>query len=140
MEGYVTSIEPGIYIENQYGIRIENLYFTKKVDGKLCFEALTMFPIDIKLILPELLSAQEKQWLNDYHQKVYQTLAPFLRKDEKLWLEKKCRAVMWKKTEILNWCENRLEFFLTFKRFLFKIKSDKEMLYPRFEDLLIGVG
>ena len=94
MEGYVTSIEPGIYIENQYGIRIENLYFTKKVDGKLCFEALTMFPIDIKLILPELLSAQEKQWLNDYHQKVYQTLAPFLRKDEKLWLEKKCRAVM----------------------------------------------
>ena len=92
--GYVTSIEPGYYLENKYGIRIENLYFTKKVDGKLCFEALTMFPIDLKLVLPDLLNIQEKKWLNDYHQKVYQTLSPFLRKDERLWLEKKCRAVM----------------------------------------------
>ena len=92
-EGYVTSIEPGIYIENAYGIRIENLYYTKKCDDKLCFEALTLCPIDLNLIDKTLLTEDEKEWLNAYHQKVFDTLKPFLNKIERLWLQEKCRKV-----------------------------------------------
>lgn len=93
-ESYITSIEPGFYLENKYGIRIENLYFTKKVGEKLSFEVLTLFPIDLELIQTELLNANEKRWLNDYHQKVLKTLSPYLKKDERLWLEKKCRSII----------------------------------------------
>ena len=93
LENYVTSIEPGIYIENAYGIRIENLYYTKKCGEQLCFEALTLCPIDLNLIDIALLSSKEKEWLNAYHQKVFESLKPFLNKTERLWLQEKCRRV-----------------------------------------------
>lgn len=87
-EGYVTSIEPGIYRENAYGIRIENLYYIKKIGSKLGFEPLTLFPIDLNLVKMELLTEDEKKWLRDYHQKVWNSLAPYLNKEERLWLKK----------------------------------------------------
>jgi Xaa-Pro aminopeptidase len=71
-EGMILSNEPGFYIENQYGIRIENLILVKKskIDGFLEFETITLAPIDLSLIDFELLTNLEKDWLDNYHQKV----------------------------------------------------------------------
>ena len=95
LESYITSIEPGYYLENAYGIRIENLVYTKpdQKKGYLCFEPLTLCPIDLNLIKPELLTESEKSWLNQYHQRVFETLHPLLNKQERVWLENKCRLI-----------------------------------------------
>ena len=92
LENYVTSIEPGFYLEGKYGIRIENLvYVTKaKQKDKLCFETLTLCPIDLSLIETSILTDKEQMWLNAYHQKVFNTLQPFLNKSERVWLKEKC--------------------------------------------------
>ena len=92
----VLSIEPGIYKEDKYGIRIENLVYTSKVDSGnndnefLEFKYLTKVPIDKKLIDKYLLNMDELAWLNEYHKNVYETLAPLLNKTEQCWLEKAC--------------------------------------------------
>ena len=95
LENYITSIEPGLYIEGKYGIRIENLYYTKKTqqDGFLCFEPLTLCPIDLNLVEQNLLTNAEKSWLNAYHQRIFDALKPFLNKKERLWLQEKCRDI-----------------------------------------------
>ena len=89
----VTSDEPGIYKEGQYGIRIENLQYTaplEDADGFLKFIPLTKVPIDKKLIDKYMLSGDEQAWLNWYHQTVYTDLAPYLNAHERQWLEKAC--------------------------------------------------
>ena len=86
-EGMIISKEPGYYEENNFGIRIENLIYTKKKQNKLKFENLTLAPIEKKLINFKLLNFKEKKYLNEYHKKVYNTLSPFLNKNEKNWLE-----------------------------------------------------
>lgn len=96
--GMITSNEPGFYKEGEYGIRIENLVLVvedKKTDfGEfLKFETLTMFPISTKLIEFSMLSKSEVQWLNAYHQKVYEKLSPSLNEEEKSWLKEKCKPV-----------------------------------------------
>ncbi|UNE53670.1 aminopeptidase P family protein [Bartonella machadoae] len=90
--GMIISNEPGYYREGAFGIRIENLLIVKpeqKINGgdreMLSFETLTNCPIDRRLILPELLTLQEKQWLNDYHAHVYQVNAPYLNEEDKKW-------------------------------------------------------
>ncbi len=95
LENYITSIEPGYYLENAYGIRIENLVYTAPTakKGYLRFEPLTLCPIDLTLIKFKLLTKTEKDWLNQYHQKVFTALEPFLSKQEKLWLKEKCRKI-----------------------------------------------
>lgn len=92
LPGMIVSNEPGYYREGAFGIRIENLLIVKpaqKINGgereMLSFETLTNCPIDRKLILPELLTQEERQWLNDYHAHVYQTNAPYLNEEEKKW-------------------------------------------------------
>ncbi|WP_273719890.1 MULTISPECIES: aminopeptidase P family protein [unclassified Bartonella] len=92
LPGMIVSNEPGYYREGSFGIRIENLLIVKpaqKINGgereMLSFETLTNCPIDRKLILPELLTQEERQWLNDYHAHVYQTNALHLNKEEKEW-------------------------------------------------------
>lgn len=92
---YITSIEPGFYEENKYGIRIENLVYTTPAEkkGYLRFEPLTLCPIDLSLADVCLLSKAEKKWLNNYHQKVFEALSPFLNKAERNWLEGKCRKI-----------------------------------------------
>ena len=89
----VTSIEPGYYKENAYGIRIENLVYSKpskKYENFLEFETLTLVPIDKKLIDVYLLDAGEQDWLNNYHRKVYESLAACVNDDEKKWLKESC--------------------------------------------------
>jgi len=93
--GMMISNEPGMYRTNEYGIRIENLIHVipaqKTEFGQfLQFETLTLFPIDKTLIDSFSLSDEEIQWVDDYHQKVFQTISPMLNKEEKKWLEKKC--------------------------------------------------
>lgn len=92
-EHMVTSIEPGLYKENEYGIRIENLYYTSKVDEQpdnFAFKVLTLVPIDKRLINVYMLSRGEQQWLNDYHKKIYDCLAAYVNDKERKWLEKAC--------------------------------------------------
>lgn len=93
--GMLISNEPGYYLEGSYGIRIENVIaVTEKghlqEGGKLFygFETLTLAPIHQSLIDATLLTSKEKNWLNTYHQRVYDTLAPLLDEEVKTWLQK----------------------------------------------------
>ncbi len=93
--GMITSNEPGYYLEGKYGIRIENLILCKKhedpaFEGFLNFETLTLFPIDLNLIDMDLLNNEEIEWLNNYHQLVYDKLSEFLGSEHKEWLKSKC--------------------------------------------------
>lgn len=95
-KGMVVSNEPGIYRTKAYGIRTENLLLVKELEdplknGILQFEILTLFPIDKTAIDFSLLKEKEIKWLNNYHQTVYNKLAPFLSKTEKCWLADKCK-------------------------------------------------
>ena len=90
--GQITSIEPGLYLENKYGIRIENLVEVTPAaqQGFLQFKNLTLVPIDLRALNKYLLSEDEISWLNNYHQQVYKTIAPHLTPDEKNWLKQAC--------------------------------------------------
>ena len=96
--GMVTTNEPGIYIEGSHGIRIENELITIKGEENeygqfMEFEAVTLVPIDLDGIDPELMDRKEKEYLNSYHKKVYDEISPFLNEDEKVWLKKYTRAI-----------------------------------------------
>lgn len=74
--GMVVSIEPGYYKNNEYGIRLENLVVVSpcsapNMSHMLCFEPLTLVPFDLRLVQRELLTAREREWLNNYHQHVF---------------------------------------------------------------------
>ena len=90
--GMVTSNEPGIYKAGSHGIRIENLILTVPAGegmfgNYLQFETLTLCPICKKGIRTDLLNSEEIDWLNQYHQHVYDVLSPELNEEERLWLE-----------------------------------------------------
>ncbi len=87
-EGMVLSNEPGFYKKNEFGIRIENLVFIRKIKSKLIFENLTMAPIDTDLINFKMLNKMEKNYLFKYHFDVYNNISTFLNKNEKKWLAK----------------------------------------------------
>ena len=91
-ENMITSIEPGYYLENNYGIRIENLYYiTKQKNTNLLnFEPLTLVPIDKTLINKYLLTKEEELWINNYHSKVFKTLKKYLSHQELNWLKEAC--------------------------------------------------
>ena len=57
------------------------------------FDTITLIPIDLDAINPDIMSAEDKKLLNDYHKKVYDTISPYLNEEETLWLEKYTRAV-----------------------------------------------
>lgn len=89
--GMVTSNEPGVYKAGSHGIRTENLTLVcKDKEGMfgdyLKFETITLCPICKKGILKELLTEDEIEWLNEYHQTVYEKLSPNLNAEEKVWL------------------------------------------------------
>jgi Xaa-Pro aminopeptidase len=99
-EGNVQSNEPGYYEDGAYGIRIENLILTVRDpelsrNGKtfLRFETLTQCPIDTRLVDLRLLSPQEREWLNRYHQHVERTLRPHLTTADRRWLKAACAPV-----------------------------------------------
>ena len=86
-EGMITTNEPGIYIDGSHGIRIENEMITKKkvfneYGQFMEFETITFAPIDLDPVLPELLSQDEKDFLNAYHEEVYQKVSPYLNEEE----------------------------------------------------------
>ncbi len=85
-KGMILSNEPGYYKKDKFGIRIENLIFVKREKKKLSFENLTLAPIEKNLINFNLLTKQEKNYLFNYHLKVYSKISPFLKKNEKKWL------------------------------------------------------
>jgi Xaa-Pro aminopeptidase len=91
--GMLLSNEPGYYKEDEYGIRIENLVLAIKHDEDLGFETVSFVPIDRRLILRELLSAQELDWLNAYHEAVVAKISPLLGQRERAWLEKNTAAL-----------------------------------------------
>ena len=81
--GMVTSNEPAIYRNGEYGIRIENLLLCVEKEetpyGKfLGFETLTLCPLEKSLIRKDLLTENEISWINNYHKRVYETLAPLM--------------------------------------------------------------
>jgi Xaa-Pro aminopeptidase len=94
--GTVSSNEPGFYKTGAYGIRIENLMLCKPSalhPDFLCFEVLTLFPIETSLIDISSLTTKEIDWLNRYHEKVYASLSPFLEETVKTWLFAKCQPI-----------------------------------------------
>ena len=97
-KGMIITDEPGIYIEGSHGIRLENELLVcegeKNQYGQfMYFEAITLIPFDLDAIVPEILTEQEKELLNQYHQKVFEILAPQLTEDEKEWLAKYTREI-----------------------------------------------
>ena len=92
--GMILSNDPGYYKPSAFGIRIENLVLTVERDiagaeGRyLGFDCLTWVPIDRRLIAPDLLSADEVEWLNSYHAQVREIIAPQLDGDDLAWLER----------------------------------------------------
>ena len=89
--GMTVTNEPGIYLEGKFGVRIENTLLivpaeTTAFGDFLKFETLTLAPIDTTPIVFEMLSAEEREWLNRYHQRVYESLSPHLTEVEKEWL------------------------------------------------------
>jgi Xaa-Pro aminopeptidase len=99
--GMLLSNEPGYYKAGEYGIRIENLVAIepRAIPGgdpdraMLCFETLTLAPIERTMIDPALLTPDEIGWLNAYHAKVTQIIGPLLDGEVKAWLSEKCAPV-----------------------------------------------
>lgn len=97
-EGMVVTNEPGIYIEGEYGIRLENVMVCRKGcknrDGQfMFFETLTFVPIDLSGIDIKQMTSLEIDCLNEYHQKVYEKISPYMTLDEKIWLKEATRRV-----------------------------------------------
>jgi Xaa-Pro aminopeptidase len=98
-KGMVMSNEPGLYRSGLYGIRCENLVTVIDAEetefGKfLCFETLTLFPFDLSAVKTDMLTNAEIEWLNTYHQRVYDKLSPFLNDEEKAWLLEKTKKIV----------------------------------------------
>lgn len=97
-EGMVTTDEPGVYVENSHGIRIENELVCRKGEKNeygqfMYFTTLTMTPIDLDAVLPEEMTAKERSLLNEYHKQVYETLLPYMTEEEGRWLAEATRAI-----------------------------------------------
>ncbi|HLH10406.1 MAG TPA: aminopeptidase P family protein [Methylovirgula sp.] len=98
-EGMILSNEPGYYKAGQFGIRIENLVLVepRKIKGAerdmFGFEVLTLAPIDLALVEPRLLTAEEIDWLNAYHARVRKTLSPLVGPKLRKWLVRATRAI-----------------------------------------------
>ena len=96
--GMTVTDEPGVYEAGEVGIRIENeIECYHKADNQygtfLAFRPLTFVPIATSPIVPGVLDKEQVAWLNDYHRKVFEQLAPRLTEDERAWLAEKCAAI-----------------------------------------------
>ncbi len=100
--GMICSNEPGYYKEGEYGIRIENLIVVtdaEPIPGGdperkfMEFETITLAPIDLNLVEPSLLTREERDWLNAYHARVRESLAPQMDNETRAWLDHATRAI-----------------------------------------------
>ena len=94
----VITDEPGVYIEDSHGIRLENELLVQEDEKNqygqfMHFEILTFVPIDLDAVLPELMSVEERAMLNAYHAKVYELIGPRLPEEERKWLREYTRPV-----------------------------------------------
>ena len=90
-EGMTVTDEPGVYLEGRFGVRIENIllvttYMETEFGKFLQFEPLTLCPIDKTPIVLDMMTQEEIEWLNAYHQRVFDTLSPHLSDEENRWL------------------------------------------------------
>ena len=90
--------EPGIYIENSYGIRHENILLCKKLCDSdygvlLGFEPITLVPFDLDAINKDELTLEEKTWLNAYHKTVFEKVSPLLDDEHKAYLKHVTREI-----------------------------------------------
>lgn len=90
-EGMITSDEPGLYLPGEYGIRLENLLLCRSKESTafgdfLCFDPLTLAPFDREAILPDEMTARERELLDAYHERVYTELSPRLDELDREWL------------------------------------------------------
>ena len=85
-KGMILSNEPGYYLKNKYGIRIENLIYIESFKNKLIFKNLTFAPIDLDMVNFKMLTDKEKKYLFYYHLDVYSKISNYLNKNEKKWL------------------------------------------------------
>ena len=97
-EGMVTTNEPGVYVENSHGIRIENEIVIRKAEKNeygqfMDFEVITFAPIDLDAIEERLILKDEKVYLNNYHKQVYDKISPYLNEEEKQWLKTYTREI-----------------------------------------------
>ena len=96
--GMITSIEPGIYRPGKHGIRIENLVLTvpdetNQFNEFYAFESLTLAPIDTSIVKKDLLETSQINWLNNYHQQVFEKLNPYLNDDENKFLKEMTKEI-----------------------------------------------
>ena len=93
--GMVLSNEPGFYKDGEYGIRFENLVAIRPAanDGWLEFEALTLFPIDLRLVEQHMLTRDQVEWINAYHKLVLERVGPLLAGEDLDWLLGECRSL-----------------------------------------------
>ena len=96
--GMTITDEPGIYLPDRCGARTENTllivpYKETEFGRFLQFEPLTLCPIDKAPIVREMMLPEEIQWLNDYHQRVFETLSHHLSEEEVVWLREACEAI-----------------------------------------------
>ena len=88
----ITTVEPGIYIENSHGIRIENELLSREIERTqenriMDFETITFAPIDLDPVDISMLTPEEKDWLNSYHKVVFEKISPKLNEEERDWLK-----------------------------------------------------
>lgn len=98
LEGMTVTDEPGLYLADKFGVRIENTlltvpYMTTEFGKFLRFEPLTLCPIDTRPIVVDMLSTEELGLLNAYHKMVYERLSPMLDEEHKAWLADKTRSL-----------------------------------------------
>lgn len=97
-EGMNVTNEPGAYIAGSHGIRLENELIVQKAEKTefgqfMKFETMTYAPLDLDGVIKELLSKEEIEYLNNYHQMVYEKVSPYLTLEEKEWLKEYTRAI-----------------------------------------------
>ena len=96
--GMILTNEPGVYKEGKFGIRIENIMVVVREESNDCgefyrFETISYCPIDLNGVDVTLLNNDEKEWLNNYHKKVYEKLSPYLNNEEKELLKIETREI-----------------------------------------------
>jgi len=96
--GMVTTNEPGVYVENSHGIRIENEIVVRNAEKNeygqfMDFEVITFAPIDLDAIDKSIILEDERIYLNNYHKQVYDKISPYLNEEEKAWLKNYTREI-----------------------------------------------
>ena len=97
-DGMIITDEPGIYIEGEYGVRLENELLCRKgtlneYGQFMYFETITFVPFDLDAIVPEIMTDAERAMLNNYHKEVFEKISPFLNDEEKEWLAHYTREI-----------------------------------------------